>query len=251
MDISELCAVGHHLTLQLGTPKNVELKVKGKFIRQQLLPGNVCITPLQQLHSIRWHSGMEILKMTFEPKFIAQVAPESVNPDRLELIMQRGQKDTLIREILLALKTELEAGCPSGRLYGEVMATAIAVHLLKKYTTVTSTLSAHDDGLPPHKLSQVLEYIQTYLDREIKLADLTSLVGMSRYYFCRLFKRSLGVAPYQYVLQQRVERAKQLLKQNELSICEIAFMCGFKDQSHLTTVFRKFTGITPKVFKNP
>ncbi|WP_256478965.1 helix-turn-helix transcriptional regulator [Chroococcidiopsis sp. CCMEE 29] len=85
----------------------------------------------------------------------------------------------------------------------------------------------------------------------MKLAHLAKLVGMSQYYFCHLFKRSMGVTPYQYVLQQRIERSKQLLKQNELSIAEIALMCGFKNQSHLTTFFRKLTGITPKVFRSP
>jgi AraC family transcriptional regulator len=228
----------------------VELKVNGKFSRKQLVPGNVCITPIQHLHAIRWHCSMEVLSMTLEPGFVAQAVPESINPDRVELMMRRGQKDPLVREILLALKAELEAGCPSGRLYGEAMGTALAVHLLKNYTTVKSALSEYEDGLPQYKLTQVLEYIQTYLDREIKLAHLAALVGMSQYYFCRLFKRSMGVAPYQYMLQQRVERAKQLLKQNELAIAEIALACGFKNQSHLTTIFRKSTGITPRVFRN-
>lgn len=249
LDISQVSAVGTHLTMQLGTPKTVELKVNGRFSRKQLLPGNVCITPIQHLHSIRWQCSLEVLTMTLEPTFVAQAVQESINPDRVELLMQRGQKDPLIREILFALKAELEAGCPSGRLYGEAMGTALAVHLLKTYTTVTSTLPEYDDGLPQHKLTQVLEYIQTNLDQEIKLVDLAALVGMSQYYFCRLFKGSMGIAPHQYLLQQRVERAKYLLKQNELSIADIALLCGFKNQSHLTTSFRKSTGVTPKVYR--
>lgn len=250
LDLSEMNAVGNCLTLQLGTPKTVEVKVNGKFNYKQLIPGNVCITPVHHPHSIRWHCNMEVLTLTLEPIFVAQAVQESMNSDSVELLMQRGQKDPLIREILLALKAELEAGCPSGRLYGEALGTALAVHLLKNYTTVTSRLSNYEDGLPRHKLTQVLEYIQTYLDREIKLADLAALVGMSQSYFCRSFKRSMGIAPYQYILQQRVERAKQLLRQNELSIAQIALMCGFKNQSQLTTLFRKLTGITPKVFRN-
>lgn len=249
LDISDASAVSNHLTLQLGTPKTMELKVNGKFSRKQMVPGNVCITPIQHLHSVRWQCNMEVLSMTLEPTLIVQAAHESIDPDRVELIQQRGQTDPLIREILFALKAELEAGCPSGRLYGEAMGTAIAVHLLKRYTTIKSSLSEYEDGLSHHKLTQVLEYIQTHLDQDIKTADLAALVGMSQYYFCRLFKRSMGVAPYQYVLQQRVERAKQLLKQNEQSIAEIALMCGFKNQSHLTTFFRKSTGITPKTFR--
>ncbi|MBD2071500.1 helix-turn-helix transcriptional regulator [Leptolyngbya sp. FACHB-671] len=250
LDISDVCAVRHHLTLQLKTPRKVELKANGKFNCQQLLPGNVCITPFQHLHAIRWEDEMEVLSLTLEPEFVAQTIQESVNADRVELMMHRGQKDPLIREILFALKTELETGCPSGRLYGEAMGTALAVHLLKRYSTVQSTLTAYEDGLPQRKLSQVLEYVQTYLDQDIKLVDLAELTGMSQYYFCRLFKQSMGVSPYQFVLQQRIERAKQLLQQKELAIADVALLCGFKNQSHLTTLFRKSTGVTPRIFRN-
>jgi AraC family transcriptional regulator len=250
IDISDVTAMNHHLTLQLGTPKTVELKVNGRFNRQQMIPGNVCITPVHHLHAIRWQSEMEVLMMTLEPSFVMKALQESVNPDRVELIMHRGQSDPLIREILLALKVELEAGCPSGRLYGEAMGTALAVHLLKTYTTSKLTSFQSEDGLPERKLTQVLEYIQTHLDRDIRLAVLAALTGISQYHFCRLFKRSLGVTPYQYVLQQRIERSKQLLKQKNLAIADIALMCGFKSQSHLTTLFRKHTGITPKNFRS-
>lgn len=249
IDISDVIAIGHHLTLQLGTPKTVELKVNGKFSRQRMIPGNVCITPVQHLHGIRWQSEMEVLSMTLEPSFVIKALQESVNPERVELVMHRGQNDPLIREILLALKVELEAGCPSGRLYGEAMGTALAVHLLKTYTTPKLTTFHFEHGLPQHKLTQVLEYIQTHLERDIRLHDLAALTGISQYYFCRLFKRSLGVTPHQYVLQQRIERSKQLLKQKNLALTDIALMCGFKNQSQLTTVFRKTTGATPKSFR--
>ncbi|WP_250126579.1 AraC family transcriptional regulator [Chroococcidiopsis sp. CCMEE 29] len=248
-DISDVTAMSHHLTLQLGTSKTVELKVNGKFSRQQMIPGNICITPVQHLHAIRWQSDMEVLAMTLEPTFVMKAFQESVNPDRVELVMQRSQSDPLIREILLALKVELEAGCPSGRLYGEAMGTALAVHLLKTYTMLKSTPSQYEDGLPQHKLTQVLDYIQAHLDRDLRLADLAAFTGISQYYFCRLFKRSLGVTPHQYVLQQRIERSKQLLKQKDLAIADIALMCGFKNQSHLTTLFGKSTGTTPKSFR--
>ena len=249
LDISDICAVRHHLTLQLKMPKKVELKINGKFNHRQLLPGNVCITPVQHLHAVRWQEEMEVLSLTLEPKFVTQAVQESVNPNQVELMMHRGQKDPLIREILFALKADLEAGCPSGRLYGEAMGTALAVHLLKHYSIATP-IAVYEDGLPQHKLTQVLEYIQSYLDQDIKLADLAELVGMSQYYFCRLFKQSMGVSPHQFVLQQRIERAKQLLQQKNLAIADVTLLCGFKNQSHLTTLFRKFTGVTPRVFRN-
>jgi AraC family transcriptional regulator len=248
-DISGITAVSHHLTLQLGTPKTLELKANGRFRSQQIIPGNVCITPAQHLHAVRWQGDMEVLTMTLEPTFVMKALQESVNPEQIELVMHRGQNDPLIREILLALKAELEAGCPSGRLYGEAIGMALAVHLLKTYTTLNPRPLQSEDGLPQHKLTQVLEYIQAHLDQDIRLADLAALTQMSQYYFCRLFKRSLGVTPHQYVLQQRIEQSKRLLKQGDLAITDVALMCGFKSQSHLTTLFRKSTGTTPRSFR--
>ncbi|WP_411813383.1 helix-turn-helix transcriptional regulator [Chlorogloeopsis sp. ULAP02] len=74
-------------------------------------------------------------------------------------------------------------------------------------------------------------------------------LNMSVYYFCQLFTQSMGIPPYKYVLQQRVERAKQLLKDGNRAIVDIALECGFANQTHLNKHFRKLTGTTPKVYR--
>jgi AraC family transcriptional regulator len=73
---------------------------------------------------------------------------------------------------------------------------------------------------------------------------------MSESHFSRSFKKSVGIAPYQYLMQQRVERAKQLLEQQSIAISTIALDCGFANQTHLTKVFRKVTGGTPKAYQS-
>jgi AraC family transcriptional regulator len=98
-------------------------------------------------------------------------------------------------------------------------------------------------------LKQLLDYIHANLAQDIKLTNLAQIVGMSQYYFCQLFKQSMGIAPYQYVIQLRVERAKQLLKCREMAISDVALACGFANQSHFTKHFRKLTGITPKAYR--
>lgn len=119
--------------------------------------------------------------------------------------------------------------------------------VLKGYRVVD--LSTETQRLPKHKLDLITAYIQDHLDQELKLVDLAAVVGISQYYFSRLFKQSTGLAPYQYVVQQRVERAKQLLRQQNLTIADIALLCGFANQSHFTKLFRQVTGLTPKQYQ--
>jgi len=104
-------------------------------------------------------------------------------------------------------------------------------------------------GLPPSKLQKILDYIQTHLNQELSLSRLSNEIGITPYYFARLFKQSTGTSVHQYVIQQRVERAKQLLHQSELSIAEVSIACGFANPSHLAMHFKRIVGVSPKKFR--
>jgi AraC family transcriptional regulator len=116
-------------------------------------------------------------------------------------------------------------------------------------TKVISVIPIYEGGLPERQLLRILEYIDAHLSQDIKLADLAALLDMSQFHFSHMFKRSLGMAPYQYLLQQRIERAKQLLKKSDQSISDIAFLCGFNSHSHLSKQFRQLTGMTPTAYR--
>ena len=120
------------------------------------------------------------------------------------------------------------------QLYIDSLANALAVHLLRQHGITKPQLPIYNGGLPQRQLLRVLDYIDAHLDRKLKLAELAQLLDISQFHFGRLFRQSLGLSPYQYLLQQRVERAKQLLKQTDKSIVDIAFDCGFNSHSHLS-----------------
>ncbi|RUT02044.1 hypothetical protein DSM106972_061190 [Dulcicalothrix desertica PCC 7102] len=104
-------------------------------------------------------------------------------------------------------------------------------------------------GLSQKKLNQVIDYIQINLYQELRLATIAQEIGINQSYFCTLFKQSTGITPYQYTLLQRIERAKQLLKQPNITIVDVAIQSGFANKSHFTKHFSQFTGVTPKVYQ--
>jgi AraC family transcriptional regulator len=109
-----------------------------------------------------------------------------------------------------------------------------------------STITFKQRSLTQAQLQRSLDYIHTHLDRELSLTELAEVINISPTYFASLFKQAIDISPHQYVIQQRVERAKLMLLKTDLAIADIALQVGFSSQSHLTQQFKRFTGMTPK-----
>jgi transcriptional regulator of acetoin/glycerol metabolism len=104
-------------------------------------------------------------------------------------------------------------------------------------------------GLPPGAMRRVREHVELHLSESMDLAELAGVAGLSVYHFARAFKQSTGVAPHHYLVQRRIERAREMLARSELPLSEIALAAGFSDQSHLARLFRQMLGITPGQFR--
>jgi AraC family transcriptional regulator len=103
--------------------------------------------------------------------------------------------------------------------------------------------------IDPVKLRRVVAHIHSNLDQELDVASLAKLAGASASCFARAFRQHVGVAPHAYVLDLRVERAKELLAATELSLAAIALEVGFTSQSCLNVAFRRRAGTTPGRFR--
>ena len=129
------------------------------------------------------------------------------------------------------------------------MVNALTVHLLQRYSARKPNIKVYKNGLSKNQLTKIIEYIKNNLDKDLGLNELASLLQISPHYFCELFKKSMGIPPHKYVIQTRLNRAKELLLTGNYSIAQVAFIVGFANQSHLNRHFKKFFGVTPRTVR--
>jgi len=102
--------------------------------------------------------------------------------------------------------------------------------------------------LTPAQLSIIDEFIHTHLDQKIALADLAACLHLSVPHFERIFRVTTQLPPYRYALKLRLDQARVLLEKTRLPLAEVAVICGFSSQSHFTTHFTRFVGLSPARF---
>lgn len=253
MEFPETTGLQHGISLpSWKQPTEVEMVVDGKrhlLLRDPNEIGYIEMVPAYIPLRVRSNQAAETTHCYLDPTFLTHAAYESANSEQVELKPFFPAPDPLVYQIVLSLKTVLETDATNSCFYAESMATALAAHFLRNYSTRKHSLPEYEDGLPKYKLKQALEYMNVHMSENISLATIADELGISQYYFCRLFKQSTGMTPHAYLIQQRVERSKQLLRLKEYSMLDIAIECGFANPSHFAKWFRRYTGISPKQFR--
>jgi AraC family transcriptional regulator len=215
-------------------------------------PGDLWLLPASSCSALwSWKSTDEVMAFTINPPLLDEIALASdcANSAGLELKPLVYQHDPQLLAIAQSFKQEMTQVSIASQLYTDALALQFTIHLLRHYTTQPLTPKQYPGGLSQPQVQYLTDYIQAHLDRPIHLEELAALLHMSQYHFCRLFKRSTGRSPHQFVIQQRVDRAKQLLQRSNQNLLEIATHCGFTDSSHLARHFRKHTGSSPTTFR--
>ncbi|MGL5064874.1 MAG: helix-turn-helix transcriptional regulator [Microcoleus sp.] len=221
----------------------------GRWQHVDYAKGDIAILPAtQSLPKTQVDREVPLLELFLETATFDRAAGDWA--DKIELVPQLQIRDPLIEHMGLALKTELEIGAADSRLYAESMAVALAAHLLRRYCSHPQKIKNCTGGLPNYQLRQAVSYINEHLDRNLTLAEIAAAARMSPNYFASLFKQSTGITPHHYVMQCRIEKAKQLLQCQQLTIVEICHEVGFASQSHFTKVFRQHTQTTPKAYRD-
>jgi AraC family transcriptional regulator len=245
----------HVIILNVGHSITWEFKREERFRRFFKARGAISFYPSHQPISgwLKVARGMfaDLLFLALNPVFVRRIAQGlELNADRIELIEQRRRSDPALHHIALALRAGVQSGAALDRMYGEALSTALAVHLLREYSAAVLGPKRQYGGLTREKLMRAVEYIQDQLNADLTVSGIAQAVGISPYHFTRLFKESTGQSPYQYVVDARVRKAKELLTTGKFTISEAAYQVGFVDQSHLTRHFKRVFGLPPKKLLN-
>jgi AraC family transcriptional regulator len=221
----------------------------GKTVVTKGGAGNLCLTPYGQTIGADWKKPLDNMGILLTPEFVKKIAAENRFSTDFEFHEIYKDKDPLIEQIGFALLDESASATPVGKLYTDSLINTLTLHLLKNYSNAACVKENTNGGLSGYKLKRVQEFIDANLEEDLSLAELAEVAALSQFHFARAFRKSTGMTPQQYLMQQRIERAKQLLAREDLPIVEISLRTGFKNQSHFTTLFRKFTNHTPKLWR--
>ena len=167
----------------------------------------------------------------------------------VELRASRKFADRRLSAIVAAVHAEMVAGFPSGRLFLDSIEQAMAVTLVNGHAVKHRPVQMYRGGLGSARLRRIKELIDAKMEEDLSLDEMAQSVGLSTAHFARMFRKSTGKTPHQFVLRQRVERAKAMLRVPDARILDVAVACGFKTQQHFAQVFRDVWGVSPTEYR--
>lgn len=168
-----------------------------------------------------------------------------------ELVYRPGEPfaDTILRNLAACLRLAFEKPEQANLLFLDYILLAMGAQVAATFGDAQRREKPPMGGLAAWQERRAKEVMRAHLGGDISLADVARQCGLSVSQFARAFKTTTGVAPHRWLIQLRVEAAKQHLADPSMRLAEIALCCGFADQSHLTRVFSRYTGITPAAWR--
>jgi len=239
----------HILVMGSKRPSRFEIRRgvnhRASYTRQ---PGALSLIPAGECPLIRAETEFSLVACAFDSGLVSALNSELEGPEG-ELRLQTNIEDSAARQLMTLLTANVNDDTRTEKLYAESLTQALAVRMLslgnrsKFQSDNTGTY-----GLPRHVLRRVIERMH-HFDSDLSLQALADESGYSRVHFVRMFRAATGHSPHNYLLNLKVERVRELLKNPTKSLIDIALDCGFSSHSHMSRLFRKMVGATPSAYR--
>ncbi len=176
--------------------------------------------------------------------------PVMLQEDRLDLSRLQPMiefEDNMLRTAMLQFEATIKNPQLDQPGYAETLAILLAYEIGRMRSQQSS--APMQGGLPQWQVRVVVDYLEGHIADQTTIAQLSALLDLSRFHFIRAFKKTVGMSPHKFILQRRIERARELLADENLSVAEVAGRTGFNGAAQLTRVFRQIVGTTPTAFR--
>jgi AraC family transcriptional regulator len=241
---------GHVVMTYYGEEHNIVWRTGGQRIVSRTKPGTITLIP--DGHDGRWDIAgpIEVSHVYLTEERLQSCADLLAGGQRVELLGRVGFDDPSAARILELLSREAAHGDPSSRLFVEQAIDLLCTQLVRGHSSFAA-LSAPSAarGLAAWQVKRVTEYMRDRVHEEIGLNELAGLVNLSRFHFCTAFRQATGSTPHEWLVTERVKRARELLTDSSLSVTDVALAVGYGTPSAFTASFRKLVGMTPTEFR--
>jgi AraC family transcriptional regulator len=200
-------------------------------------------------HEGEWVGFMNVQHLQLGISDAALLASSDGAYGEVELRYSRKFADARLSAMVAAVRAEMIAGFPSGRLFLDSIEQAMAVALVNGHAVRHRPVQISRGGLGPARLRKIRELIHAKIEDELSLDEMAESVGLSTAHFARMFRKSTGQTPHQFVLRHRLECAKAMLRAPDARVLDVAVACGFKTQQHFAQVFRDLWGVSPTEYR--
>ncbi len=237
--------------LHQGGAKRVHRWQGGRHEIWDMAADSVSLMPIFRANRWLTEGPVAFTHLTLSPGLLARFAREEFDREPADLMVadRVGAAEPLLASLLLALAEDSRQPT-AGRLYRESLVTAIALRVLRHHSSMMPAprVPGARGGLAGWQLRRVLDYMAARVDQDVGVADIVQVIGMSRGHFFRAFRQSTGQTPSRYMLSLRMERARQLMAETSVGICEVARLVGFSGPEPFTRAFQRSVGMTPAMW---
>jgi AraC family transcriptional regulator len=239
-----------YVTIGGGTSRTVVTTEGARRYEGHDVVGHVSFIPAErENHGLYRGQILSCLSLEIPPSWVTKCL-DGRDASTIEFLPVTNQFDPLIFNLMTALQDEAEVGGPAGRLFAETSAALLCLHLIRRYSNLRDTFKTVNlKKIAGGDFERTFEFIEEHLGKKLPLDKLAEVTDMSASSFVRGFRTVTKMSPHRYILQRRIRRARDLLRDSKYSVAEIAYDLGFSSQSHFSTVFRAFVGDSPARFR--
>lgn len=225
----------------------MERQFDGRWTRTSCAAGHFSLLSNAADSHWHWTEGIVVSHVYLENQLLCRLASEMEGRPVEQVLLHDvlSGADPIVTQLTQMLRHEAATSCAGCSLYAEALSMQLGIHLLRHYAACRFRTSDAAACLNPTQRRRLQEYVDSHLADTITLEDLAQVVGTGVCGLSRMLRATWGTTAYRYVVDRRVERARQLVQLGDLPLKAIASMTGFSDQAHMTRTLRSRLGVTP------